>query len=301
LLAGQSNMIGFSESGAKQGDEGEADAPVDRILQLNVTGNDLENFETAADFTDSTHIAAPDPRYVPAVDPLHDGYDTTIFGKAGTFIGPGLSFAKRALQDTTATIYLVPAAWSDTGFCKRDTNRVAGIGWNATAKTNQALSGTLLYDRAVTRTNLVIDETGGILRGILWHQGEADADDANCAAVYEENMVELVASLRSSITEDARGPAARGADADVPFILGSMSKGADSRGALVPFTEIKQFVDGVHRTIDSLVPHSAMVNNDDLVPPDYPCGEGSCIHFGAAAYREMGARYYDQLLGLVGN
>jgi len=47
--------------------------------------------------------------------------------------------------------------------------------------------------------------------------------------------------------------------------------------------------------IANRVPFAAFVNNDDLVPPAYPCGNGSCVHFGAAAYREMGRRYAEQL------
>ena len=294
LLIGQSNMVGFSQAGAKQVESGQADERIDRILQINVTGNDEENFDVAADFTNTVRLAAADPRYVSAVDPLHDGFDVRIDGKESGRIGLGLSFAKRALPNTSAQIYLVPAAWSDTGFCRRDTNALIGLGWNATAQTDPAFSGTLLHDRAIARTNLVLRETDGILRGILWHQGEADSDDASCAQAYAQNIQQLVASLRSNIVPDARGAAARGPDSDIPFVVGTMSKG----GEFAPFDDIKAVVDGVHRNISNLVPNSAVVNNDDLVPPGFACGEGSCIHFGAAAYREMGSRYYDQLLGI---
>jgi len=299
LLAGQSNMVGFSLPGSRQSAPGEADAPANRILQLNPTGNDPTHFSTASDFTDPSNLAVSDPRFVRALDPLHDGFDVNISGKANDFIGPALSFAKRALQDTTVDIYLVPAAWADTGFCKRDTNIVEGIGWSASTPENLSLSGTLLHDRAIARTNIVINETGGILRGILWHQGEAEADDIECASTYEANMQELISSLRTNIIEDARGSVARGEHADVPFVVATMSKGSDERGSQLPFDDIKLIVDGVHRNIANFVPFAGFVNADDLIPPDYPCGEGSCIHFGAAAYREIGVRYYDQLIGVL--
>lgn len=299
LLAGQSNMVGFSLPGSRQSDPGEPDAPESRILQLNPTGNDLTHFSSASDFTDPTNLAVSDPRFVYALDPLHDGFDVNISGKANDFIGPALSFAKRALQETTSDIYLVPAAWADTGFCKRDTNIVAGIGWSASAPDNLSLSGTLLHDRAIARTNIAINETGGILRGILWHQGEAESDDIECASAYETNMQELVTSFRTNINEDARGSVGRGEHSDVPFIVATMSMGSDERGNQLPFDDVKLIVDGVHRNIGSLVPFAGFVNADDLVPPDYPCGEGSCVHFGAAAYREIGVRYYDQLIGVL--
>ncbi len=299
LLVGQSNMIGFSEDDSKQSGPGGADASDDRIKQLNVTGNDNENFSTAADFTNmSSQFNEGMPASL-AVDPLHDGFDTNVNDKSGQRIGPGLSFAKRALADTTADIYLVPAAWSDTGFCKRDTNRLPGIGWNATAKNNSALAGTLLYKRAVLRANIALSQTNGVLRAILWHQGEADSDDGPCARAYADNLAELATALRTNIDEDARGAVARGPNAELPFIVGTMSIGKDANSDQTPFTDIKQLVDDAHRNIATLIPLADYVNNDDLVPPAYPCGEGSCVHFGAAAYREMGSRYYDRLIGLL--
>ena len=298
LLAGQSNMVGFSEANARLDGPGEPDEPFERIQQLNVTGNDQENFGSEPNFTDPASQAAFEPRYVAALDPLHDGFDTNIQSKEGTFIGPGLSFAKRALEETTAEIFLVPAAWSDTGFCRRGTNAFPTLGWLTFNVGDDSFSGSLLHDRAITRTNLAIEETGGILRGILWHQGEADSDDGLCAAAYEQNIRDLVNSLRSNIIVDARGPIARGPDSDVPFVVGTMSKGSDERGDQLPFNDFKTIVDGVHRNIANVVPNADFVNNDDLVPPAFPCGEGSCIHFGAAAYREMGARYYDRLRAL---
>ena len=299
LLAGQSNMLGFSEPTAKLVGPGQPDQPFARIKQLNVTGNDQENFGFEGSFTDPAVQAAADPRYIDAVDPLHDGFDTRISGKEGGFIGPGLSFAKRALEDTTADIVLVPTAWSDTGFCSRGTNAFPTLGWLTSNSDDESFSGSLLHDRAILRTNLVIEETGGILRGILWHQGEADSDDGPCAAAYEQNIRELAASLRSNIAVDARGPGARGPSSDVPFIVGTMSKGSDERGDQLPFNDFKNIVDGVHRNIAVVVPNADYVDNDDLRPPAYPCGEGSCVHFGGAAYREMGARYYERLRALV--
>jgi len=298
LLIGQSNMVGFSEVDAKQAGFTGDDAPVDAIRQLNVTGNDQENFRTEASFTDENAIAVPSPRFTPAIDPLHNGFDSSINGKAGTQVGLGLSFAKRAIENTNASeIYLVPAAWADTGFCRRDRTTLAmfegSLGWNATSSSpaDPQLSGTLLHDRAIARTNMTLRETTGILRGILWHQGEADASNPYCAQLYAQKLTEMVASLRSNIRQDARGPNARGPNANVPFIVGTMSKG----GSYNVQPEPKMVVDGVHRNIKQSVPFSAFVNNDDFIPPDYPCGDGDCIHFGSRAYRQMGSRYYDQL------
>lgn len=299
LIAGQSNAVGFSEFGAKEAGPGEADAINDRIFQLNVTGNDDGNFSSPEDFTLAPNLYSIGEPLTPAVDPLHTGYNSDTIGKEGTLIGFGLSFAKQALADTTVDIYLVPTAWSDTGFCSRTTNRFEGSGWNATEKNNPALSGTLLHDRAIARTNIALSLTGGVLRGILWHQGEADSDSLECANLYKDNLAELASSLRVNIAADARGPAARTVNSDIPFIVGTMSKGANSRDSQLPFGPAKLIVNAAHRTVSASIPVSSFVNNDDLVPPAYPCGEGSCVHFGSLALREMGVRYYNELSSLL--
>ena len=161
---------------------------------------------------------------------------------------------------------------------------------------NAELGNTLLFDRALARVNETLRSSGGILRGILWHQGETDAEK-ECAPFYENNLVTMVSELRSRIAVDARGEDARGVDANLPFVVGTMSKGNDERGDLSDFTPGKQTVDSVHRNIASLVPHSEVVITDDLLPSNgYPCGEASCIHFGADALREMGNRSFDALM-----
>ena len=292
LLIGQSNMVGISEDESRQAEPGGLDEPVENIRQLNVTFNDTTNFSSNEDFTDPVQLFNTGNALTVALDPLHAGLQSDG-SKSGTRIGMGLAFAKRAALDTTANIFLVPAAWSDTGFCSRDTNILPDIGWNATPKTNPALSGTLLHDRAIARTNIALDLTGGVLRGMIWHQGEADSDSLACAQAYEANMIEMVQSFRTNIDIDGRGTAARGPEANIPFVVGTMSMGGDQ----APFSDTKLLVDATHRNIAQLVPFANVVNSDDLIPPAFPCGGGSCIHFGAAALREMGVRYYEQLLG----
>jgi len=293
LLIGQSNMVGLSLEGARDSEAGGLDEPTNDIRQLNVTGNDSTNFPNAAAFTDVNSIANPDAPLVRAIDPLHEGYDFTINGKESTRIGLGMSFANAMLPSTTSRVLLVPAAWSDSGFCKRETNPLPGLGWNATEPTDtDNFAGTLLHDRALARLNLALLRSGGIFRGILWHQGEADSDNEICAAQYAENLKALVASIRTNAMVDARGRQARGAAADIPFVAGTMSRGRE----FANFGPSKEIVDGVHQNVSSLMPFAATVHNDDLTPRNnYPCGQGGCIHFGELAYREVGFRYAEQM------
>ena len=291
LLVGQSNMVGFSELGAKQSGPGGADEPVDRIRQLNVTSNNMSFYNSLADYS-SSDVIIGSPRMIRAEDPLHEPRFNGQSAKGGTFIGPGLSFAKGMLEQTTQEIILVPAAWSGTGFCRTE---VDTRGWNASGGFGETFSGRFggseLSDRAIARLNLALSESGGIFRGIIWHQGEADSNNSECSSNYAANLRRLVERLRSEPIADMRGSAARNANADIPFVVATMSRGDDERGAFSVFSDTKQQVDSVHRLISSEIPFSGFVNADDLVPSAFPCGTSSCVHFGAEAYREMGRRY----------
>ena len=296
LLLGQSNMVGFSEEDAKQAGPGGLDERDLRIRQANVKPNDRTLYPSAASYVDTT-TDFRSPAFVLAEDPLHDPVDPNTLAKEGTRIGLPLSFAKAALSSTTRNIVLVPAAWASSGFCA---SAEAQGNWNALPVTVPELGNTLLFDRALARVNKTLQDTGGILRGILWHQGESDSNE-ECAEFYAQNLALLVSELRARIIEDARGGDARGPMANIPFVVGTMSRGADERGDFSNFSANKTIVDNVHRSIASLVPFSEVVLNDDLVPANgYPCGEGSCIHFGSEALREMGLRSYDALLRAAG-
>lgn len=295
LLVGQSNMVGFSGDGTRQAFAGGPDESDPRISQLNVSSNDSGNvFIEAADFT-SLERNVEQPSITIAEDPLHIPLDpNNTDGKSLQYIGLGLSFAKSALNNTSRDIVLVPAAWSGSAFCANDQGPDGQ--WNAQESDNSALGNTWLFDRAVTRANLAIENTGGILRGILWHQGESDSNEL-CAPLYAENMERLVQQLRLSIDADQRGGDLRRPDSNIPFVVGTMSKGSDERGDLSNFSPSKLIIDNAHRNLPFQLPYVALSNHDDLVPANgFPCGNTTCVHFGAAALREMGDRYYNALL-----
>lgn len=287
LLIGQSNMEGYSEPGSKRAQPGEPDEPVDRLFQLHVQSSNKRFFSTRADFvSESNNVHSP--LFIPAEDPLHDRLWPGLPAKSGTFIGPGLSFGKAALATTEQDIYLVPAAWGATGFCGVVKGDVA---WNAAPSSIPEIGGTWLLERALVRLRMTLRETGGILRGILWHQGGADSNNQVCGEQYATNIVRMVERIRREAPLDARGPGARGNDAPVPFIVATQSRGADERADFSFYGPPKELVDSAHRNISSLVPYADVVINDDLVPPAYPCGQSSCVHFGAAALRIQGSRF----------
>jgi len=273
ILAGQSNMVGFPEEPIE-----EVDITNDRILQLNVhSDNDVTDWLTEEDYlsiNNNTHL----PLIVKAEEPLHSQ------NKDKPHVGMGMTFAVEALQNTTANIVLVPTAYSASRFCDRPGGPVGQ--WNVTD------GNTWMFDRAILRANLAMEETNGILRGVLWHQGESDSYP-ECAPFYEQNLVELIEGFREriilngAVTHD-----------DVPFILGTMSRGEE----YADYDQWKTIVDNVHRNIPTIVPNNTgVVLLDDIVPSNgFPCGvRGDCIHYGATALREMGRRYYEMLFSIM--
>jgi len=291
LLIGQSNMVGRTGDGTKDAKAGGSDETNPRIRQLNVSRNDSSLFSSNADFSDPDK-AAVIPRYSRAQDPLHQPLKSDEDIKSGTTVGPGLSFAKSALNSTTQKIYLVPAAWESSGFCRIEAFD-KNFAWNASQTNKTSLGGSGLLERALIRLRMTMRDTDGIFRGILWQQGETDSTNKACADSYANNLKLMVERIRTEARVDRRGESARGPQAPIPFIVSTQSRGEDERGDFSRWSDDKQKVDSVHRNISSLVPFSDWVNNDDLVPPSYPCGSTGCIHFGSLASREIGQRSFE--------
>jgi hypothetical protein len=187
--------------------------------------------------------------WVPAVDPLH-------FDKpAVAGVGLGRTFAKTLLwANHAASIGLIPAAFGGTSLDE----------WNP---------GDKLYTDAVRRAKAALKS--GKLRGVLWHQGEADAGTEEHVNTYRARFANLIEHLRA----DLNAP-------EVPVVvgeLGEFQKGKFTRQmneqlALVPF----------------VVPHSAFVSSAGLID------KGDSLHFGSASAREFGRRYGLAFLALDG-
>ena len=129
-------------------------------------------------------------------------------------------------------------------------------------------------------------------------RGGGDSNNPDCARTYADNLLKLSSRIRREARTDARGSSARGANAAIPFMVATQSKGDDERGRFSVFNPSKKVVDAAHRSVRDYIRYSGFVNNDDLVPPQYPCGQVSCVHFGADALREQGRRYYTVIKGI---
>ena len=110
-------------------------------------------------------------------------------------------------------------------------------------------------------------KAGGVLKGILWHQGEEDCTPEN-APRYGKDLETMVDQIRKAV-----------GDPDLPFLVGQMSpEGINSRE--------KQIVNDVHKNLPNRVPNCAFVNATDLQSAD----PRDLDHFSPDSYRELGER-----------
>lgn len=187
----------------------------------------------------------------PATDPLH--FDKPVAG-----VGPGLSFAKAMVpKEGGVRIGLIPCAVGGTSIKL----------WVPGA-----------FD-SVTRTHPYSDMLGrvkaaqkdGVLKGILWHQGEADL---RAADAYAGLLGELIERIRKDC------------GADVPFVAGEVSsfKSNTAEGAK-----------GINAAIQSL---EGKTGRFGWVSSEGLAHKGDEVHYDSASARVLGARYAAKMVEL---
>jgi hypothetical protein len=224
------------------------------VGQSNMAGRGVV---TAADKTPPARVLMlnRDGQWVAATDPLH-------FDKPAAGVGLGRTFGIQVAAATPGvTIGLIPCAVGGSPI----EAWVPGYFYNATQSHP--------WDDAIRRARIAL--RAGTLKGILWHQGESDAN-RQFAPLYEARLHDLVARLRAELAAPA-----------LPFILGQLGRFADA-----PWDEFKVQVDRVHRDLPGKVKGTAFVSSEGLVH------KGDKVHFDAGSYREFGRRYAEVYLRL---
>ena len=236
-----------------------ASVPTDLYLligQSNMAGRGITN---SANRLSSERVLkfTKDRKWAEGVEPIH-------FDRPFTGAGPGLAFARSmADADDHAVIGLIPCADGGTPLSR----------WEP---------GHDLYTNAVSRTKAAL-ASGGRLRGILWHQGEADSWAKETAETYAVRLTNMVTQLRRDL--DAT---------DVPFIAGEVGAhyavSLEKRGKK-PY--VKEVNAQMKEAVASL-PVSAWASADGLVP-----GQDG-IHFTTESAYELGRRYAKEFQRLTG-
>lgn len=192
-------------------------------------------------------------QWTPAVDPMH-------FDKPSVGVGLGKTFGQIIAEaNPGVTVGLIPCA---VGGSPIDSWQ-PGVFYPPT-KSHP-------WDDTVKRVALSLPV--GTVKGILWHQGEADCKP-ELASAYAPKLHDLVKRLREMV----KGP-------DVPFIAGQMGKFED-----VPWSPEIVTVDKAHQELPKQVSNAAFVSAESLKH------KGDKIHFDAASYRELGKRYAETFL-----
>ena len=190
-----------------------------------------------------------------ANEPLH-------LDKISAGAGLGASFA-RALADAdpSVTIGLVPCAYGGTSL-------------------DEWMPDRYLYKQAVLKTKEAMRR--GVLKGILWHQGEADAGNLKKAATYAERLVKMMASLR----RDLDAP-------DVPVVVGELGPYLDEFVRINNSLREWKTVNEQIRLAAKRIPNCHCVSSEGLVETI-----GDNLHFSTPCLRILGRRYADAIMAV---
>lgn len=191
-----------------------------------------------------------------AVDPIH--FDKSVAG-----VGLGKSFALALVEDNAEVVIgLIPVAWGGSPIAS----------WQPGGFHEQTKSHP--YDNALLRARLAMKD--GVLKGILWHQGESDSKP-ELAGVYKDQLRAVIERFRRKF----KAP-------ELPFIIGQLGQFPQN-----PWNEWKRQVDTAHQALAKELPFACFVPSDGLAPnPDN-------IHFNSKSLREFGRRYADVYLTIA--
>lgn len=190
---------------------------------------------------------SPRNAWTPGTEPLHT--DKPSIAGAGL----GMSFARAmADADPTVTIGLIPCAVGGTPLQR----------WQ---------KGGDLYQQALQRARLAMKH--GTLKGILWHQGEADSSKEEEARSYGARLTQMISDLRTDL----------GAGQS-PFVAGKLGEflataSKDGRPSFWPV------VNEQLAALPKLSPRTAVVESTGLRH------KGDGVHFDTGSLRELGRRY----------
>ncbi len=196
-----------------------------------------------------------DLKWKPAQDPIH--FDKKIAG-----VGLGRTFGIEMQKlNPDVKIGLIPCA---VGGSPIDS-------WKAGA----IYMGTETYpwDDMVARLEFALQD--GELKGILWHQGEADTK-LERAPYYGQKLKDLISRLRKLV-----------GNPELPFVAGEMVKAFQSYNGKVWKEEAiyPKMVTNATKLLAKADPNMEMVSSKGLKD------KGDQVHFDAQSYRELGKRY----------
>jgi hypothetical protein len=132
--------------------------------------------------------------------------------------------------------------------------------------------GGQLYTHAVYQVRLA--QKVSEVKGILWHQGEADSNDIKQAETYKDRFIKMITALRRDCNLEK-----------VPLVMGELGS------FLTDYPELSggyfKIVNKALAEIAQTCPHTGLASSEGLV------SNGDNLHFNAASLREFGRRYFN--------
>lgn len=173
--------------------------------------------------------------------------------------GLGLTFGKTMHERTGVPVGLIPSAHGGTSMAQ----------WDPALKSE---GGGSLYGATLKRFQAV----GGKVAGILWYQGESDANPADVAR-YKDRMTKLVQAFRADFGQT-----------DLPFYIVQIGCFVcpPSPDGLAGWNGIRE----AQRTWAGTLPHTATVSAIDL-------GLDDGIHIGTQDFKRLAKRLADVASG----
>ena len=226
--------------------------------QSNMSGRGL--------LSQDTYNQNPNPRikmlkqdgtWVTALNPLHGEIEP---GAAG--VGPGISFAVKMLEnaDPNITIGLIPTAVGGQAisvFAPNVTN----------TRTNKSI-----YNESVKY--VLIAQTKGVLKGILFHQGESNNSTSSSWVI---GVKALISNFRNTFNNQK-----------LPFVFGEMGRYPSNPNNYAA-------INAVMPSVNTGVPYTSLVSSAGLLD----IGDGT--HFNTASSVILGQRYADAMKTLQTN
>lgn len=186
----------------------------------------------------------------PAAHPLHNRLPSDRFGL-------GLPFAKEyQKKHPNVIVGLIPVAWGGAGIDRLN-------------------KGTATYYDAINKAKYA--QKNGLIKGVLWHQGESDTVNEELANAYESKLHQLISDIRTDLNIP-----------ELPFIVGNLAEFYGTGKEHCAPQRVKQ-INTVKQTLHDLplkIKYTGFVKSSGCSSIDH-----YNVHFDRKSYIILGKRY----------
>jgi hypothetical protein len=168
--------------------------------------------------------------------------------------GLGVEFSKAYMKKhPDVTVGLVPLARGGT--------QIGGLH-----------KGTAAYAEAMEKA--AIAKKSGVIKGVLWHQGESDTVHPHLAKAYADRLLTLVKDIRIELNDDK-----------LPFVVGDLGEFYGTGKYHIKNVASIEVVRKALRGLPAKVPHTGFADSTDCKH------RGDFVHFDNEAYITLGKNY----------